>query len=181
WRNTPLHVAAGHNSIKVVKYLLNLAGTENVELEAKNMYGETPLHMAAKNDCNEAAGLLLSHGASTEAKAKCMCLFLNGMTRLHLSVWHSPEPRTVELLRHCLSITLTVEGMTPLNHLSQGPGHEKLRALLNSYFEEQRKRRAIEACSGTQAKMDELEKELSNLAGLNELKLQLRIWLKGCF
>ncbi|PWA91455.1 cbxX/CfqX [Artemisia annua] len=59
------------------------------------------------------------------------------------------------------------------------PGHEKLRALLNSYLEEQRKRRAIEACSGTQAKMDELEKELSNLVGLNELKLQLRKWAKG--
>lgn len=69
--------------------------------------------------------------------------------------------------------------MTPLNHLSQGPENEKLRALLNSYLEEQRKRRAIEACSETKAKMDELEKELSNLVGLNELKLQLRKWAKG--
>ena len=32
-------------------------------------YGETPLHMAAKNGCNEAAKLLLSHGAFVEAKA----------------------------------------------------------------------------------------------------------------
>ncbi|KAI3723820.1 hypothetical protein L2E82_35579 [Cichorium intybus] len=104
-------------------------------------YGETPLHMAAKNGCNEAIGLLLSHGASTVAKAN--------------------------------------EGMTPLNHLSQGQRNEKLQSLLKSYLEEQRKRRAIEACSQTKAKMDKLENELSNLVGLHELKLQLRKWAKG--
>ncbi|KAI3741522.1 hypothetical protein L1987_59196 [Smallanthus sonchifolius] len=71
------------------------------------------------------------------------------------------------------------EGMTPLDHLSQGPDHEKLRALLTLYLEEQRKRQAIEACSETKAKIDELEKELSKLVGLNELKLQLRKWTKG--
>ena len=32
-------------------------------------YGETPLHMAAKNGCNEATRLLLAHGAFVEAKA----------------------------------------------------------------------------------------------------------------
>ena len=32
-------------------------------------YGETPLHMADKNGCNEAARLLLAHGAFVEAKA----------------------------------------------------------------------------------------------------------------
>ncbi|GJX27537.1 hypothetical protein Tco_0233833 [Tanacetum coccineum] len=60
----------------------------------------------------------------------------------------------------------------------QGPGHEKLRALLNSYLKEQRKHRAIKACSGTQAKMDELENILSNLVGLNELKLYFGNGLK---
>ncbi|KAL8209357.1 hypothetical protein R6Q57_006089 [Mikania cordata] len=176
--NTPLHVAASHNRAEVVKFLLNLEGPETVDLEAKNMYGETPLHMAAKNGCNEVAELLLSHEASTEAKAN------NGMTPLHLSVWHSlraEDNSTVKtLLEHNADCSAKDdEGMTPLNHLSQGSGNDKLQALLNSYLEEQRKRRAIEACSETKAKMDELEKELSNLVGLHGLKLQLRKWAKG--
>lgn len=35
-------------------------------------YGETPLHMAAKNGCNDAACLLLGHGAFIEAKANVL-------------------------------------------------------------------------------------------------------------
>ncbi|CAJ2636821.1 unnamed protein product [Trifolium pratense] len=139
--HTPLHVSAGNNRTDIVKFLLELQGPEKIEIEAKNMYGETPLHMAAKNGCSEAAQLLLAHGASVEARAN--------------------------------------EGMTPLNHLSQGPGNDKLRELLNWHLEEQRKKRAIETCSETKAKMDELEKELSNIVGLNDLKVQLRKWAKG--
>lgn len=69
--------------------------------------------------------------------------------------------------------------MTPLNHLAQGPGSEKLRKLLHWHLEEQRKRKAIEACSETKAKMDELENEIANVVGLHELKVQLRKWAKG--
>lgn len=69
--------------------------------------------------------------------------------------------------------------MTPLNHLSQGPGNEKLRELLRWHLEEQRKRRAIEACSETKSKMDELENEMSKVVGLHELKIQLRKWARG--
>lgn len=69
--------------------------------------------------------------------------------------------------------------MTPLNHLSQGPGNQKLRDLLHRHLEEQRKRKAIEACSETKAKMEALENELSNIVGLDALKLQIRKWAKG--
>lgn len=69
--------------------------------------------------------------------------------------------------------------MTPLNHLSKGRESEKLRELLQWHLEEQTKRRAIEACSETKAKMDELENELANIVGLQELKVQLRKWAKG--
>lgn len=35
--HTPLHVSAGHNSVEIVKFLLDWRGPEKVELEAKNM------------------------------------------------------------------------------------------------------------------------------------------------
>uniref|UniRef100_A0A5B7AG38 Uncharacterized protein n=1 Tax=Davidia involucrata TaxID=16924 RepID=A0A5B7AG38_DAVIN len=175
---TPLHVSAGYNHVDIVKFLLDWRGPETVELEAKNMYGETPLHMAAKNGCNKAAQLLLSHGAFVEAKAN------NGMTPLHLAVWHSLRAEDCSTVKTLLEYNADCsakdnEGMTPLNHLSQGPGSENLRELLHWHLEEQRKRKAIEACSETKAKMDELEDALLTLVGLHELKLQLRKWAKG--
>nr|DAD44675.1 TPA_asm: hypothetical protein HUJ06_002905 [Nelumbo nucifera] len=69
--------------------------------------------------------------------------------------------------------------MTPLNYLSQGPESENLRELQHWHLEEQQKHRTIEACSETKAKMTELEQELLNIGGLNELKQQLRKWAKG--
>lgn len=175
---TPLHVSAGYNNIEIVKLLLDWRGAEKVELEAKNMYGETPLHMAAKNGCNETARLLLARGAVVEAKAN------NGMTPLHLAVWHTLRAEDCSTVNTLLEYNANCsaednEGMTPLNHLSQGPGNKKLRDLLNRHLEEQRKRKAIEACSETKAKMEALENELSNIVGLDALKLQLRKWAKG--
>ncbi|CAL0332528.1 unnamed protein product [Lupinus luteus] len=175
---TPLHVSAGDNRAEIVQFLLGWQGPGRVELEAKNMYGETPLHMAAKNGCSESAQLLLSHGAFVEARAN------NGMTPLHLAVWHSlraGEFLTVKVLLEYNADCSAKddEGMTPLNHLSEGPGNEKLRELLNWHLEEQRKKRAIEACGETKAKMDELEKELAYIVGLHDLKMQLRKWAKG--
>ncbi|KAK1418446.1 hypothetical protein QVD17_27591 [Tagetes erecta] len=173
--NTPLHVAASHNHVEVVKFLLEL---KTVDLEARNMYEETPLHVAAKNGCDEVAQLLLSHGASTEAKG------INGVTPLHLSLSHSliaQDNSIVEtLLKHNADCSAKDNGgMTALDHLSQGSENEKLRSLINFYLEEQRKHRAIEAWSETKAKIDELEKELSNIVGLDGLKLQLRAWAQG--
>ncbi|XP_009776722.1 protein CfxQ homolog [Nicotiana sylvestris] len=175
---TPLHVAAGYNNVEILKFLLGWSGPEKLEMEAKNMYGETPLHMAAKNGSNEAVKMLLAHGALVEAKAN------NGMSPLHLAVWHSlraEDCSTVKtLLEHDANCSAEDnEGMTPINHLSQGPGNEKLHELLNWHLEEQRKRKAIEACGQTKAKMDELENELSKIVGLHELKQQLRKWAKG--
>ncbi|XP_077221170.1 AAA-type ATPase family protein / ankyrin repeat family protein isoform X2 [Tasmannia lanceolata] len=175
---TPLHVAAGYNNAMIVKFLLDWRGPEKIELEAKNMYGETPLHMAAKNGCNEAAQLLLDRGAFVEAKAN------NGMTPLHLAVWYSLRAEDYLTVKTLLESDADCnvkdnEGMTPLNHLSQGPRNEKLQELLNWHLEEQRKRKAIEACCETKAKMAELEEAISNIVGLHDLKLQLRKWAKG--
>lgn len=177
---TPLHVSAGYDRVEIIKFLLDWQGPEKVEMEATNMYGETPLHMAAKNGCNEAARLLLAHGAFIEAKAN------NGMTPLHLAVWHSIRSDDYSAVQTLLVYNANCsaednEGKTPLNHLSNGPASEKLSELLQLHLEEQRKREAIEACGETRAKMDELENELSHIVGLHELKTQLRKWAKGMF
>ncbi|OWM89898.1 protein CfxQ homolog [Punica granatum] len=175
---TPLHVSAGNNRAHVVKFLLEWQGPEKVEIEAMNMYGETPLHMAAKNGCADTARLLLARGAFIEAKAN------NGMTPLHLAVWyslHAEDCLTVKvLLEHNADCSAEDnEGMTPLNHLSRGSASQKLREMLSNYMEEQKRRKALQACSETKAKMDALERELSNIVGLHELKVQLRKWAKG--
>ncbi|MBA0784077.1 hypothetical protein Gotri_001698 [Gossypium trilobum] len=184
---TPLHVSAGYDRVDIVKFLLDWQGPEKIEMEAKNMYGETPLHMAAKNGCNEAARLLLVHGAFIEAKANVIflvSLFLNGMTPLHLAVWHTIRSDDYATVKTLLEYNADCsaednEGMTPIKHLSKGPGSEKLSELFHWHLEEQRKRRALEACGETKAKMSELENELLNIVGLNELKVQLRKWAKG--
>ncbi|TMW85258.1 hypothetical protein EJD97_023430 [Solanum chilense] len=147
---TPLHVAAGYNNVEILKFLLGWSGPEKVEMEAKNMYGETPLHMAAKNGCNEAAKKLLANGALVEAKAN------NGMTPLHLAVWHSLR------VEDCCTVKALLE-------------HDANCSAEDIVLE----RKAIEACGQTKAKMDELENELSKIVGLHELKQQLRKWAKG--
>ncbi|CAL9198798.1 unnamed protein product [Musa hybrid cultivar] len=151
-------------------------------------YGETPLHMAAKNGCSESARLLLTHGASLEAKAnasplKRIALF-NGMTPLHLAVWHALRAEDCITVSTLLDYNADCsvkdnEGMTPLSHLSEGAGNEKLQGLLFRHIEEQRKRKAIESCSEAKAKMAEFEAAISNVVGLQELKMQLRRWARG--
>ncbi|CAL9770509.1 unnamed protein product [Musa acuminata subsp. burmannicoides] len=151
-------------------------------------YGETPLHMAAKNGCSESARLLLAHGASLEAKANASPLnsiaLFNGMTPLHLAVWHALRAEDCITVSTLLDYNADCsvkdnEGMTPLSHLSEGAGNEKLQGLLCRHIEEQRKRKAIESCSEAKAKMAEFEAAISNVVGLQELKMQLRRWARG--
>lgn len=51
--------------------------------------------------------------------------------------------------------------------------------MLVLYSEEQLRRKAIEACGETKAKMEQLEDALSNIVGLHDIKVQLRRWGKG--
>ncbi|XP_042436800.1 protein phosphatase 1 regulatory subunit 16A-like isoform X2 [Zingiber officinale] len=142
------------------------------------MYGETPFHMAAKNGCSESARLLLAQGASLDAKVN------NGMTPLHLAVWHALRAEDCKTVSTLLEYNANCsakhnEGMTPLNHLSESASREKLRGLLIKHMEEQRKCKAIESCSEAKAKMDEFKSAISGIIGLQDLKMQLRRWARG--
>ncbi|KAK3156547.1 hypothetical protein QOZ80_2AG0108600 [Eleusine coracana subsp. coracana] len=174
---TPLHVAAGYNNTDIVKFLLNWQGTETVDLEAKNMYGETPLHMAVKNSCCESTNLLLARGAHIEAKAN------NGMTPLHLAVWHALQAGDCSTVSVLLSYNADCfakddEGKIPLNHIPVGAANEKLLKLLSRHMEEQRKQKALMSCWEGKA-MEEFEEAISQIIGLQELKMQLRRWARG--
>ena len=70
------------------------------------------------------------------------------------------------------------EDKIPLNHIPGGAGNEKLRQLLTRHMEEQRKRKAVMTCHELQA-MAEFEEAISQIVGLQELKMQLRRWARG--
>ncbi|XP_044462073.1 ribulose bisphosphate carboxylase/oxygenase activase, chloroplastic-like isoform X1 [Mangifera indica] len=211
---TPLHLSAATNRTDIVKFLLEWKGDDKVDLEARNMYGETPLHVAAKNGCNEAAKLLLSHGALVEAKTKVLYTYLNiifsfrnassekcesdiffffffhhfymqyGVTPLMLSVLHSIRAKdcsTVEtLLEHKADCDATDDkDMNPVDYVSKIQGNGKLLDLILPRQQEERQKKLQEACSKQKERMDALEKELSNIVGMDELKMQLRKWSKG--
>ncbi|KAL8040553.1 hypothetical protein ABFX02_10G106100 [Erythranthe guttata] len=126
---TPLHIAASVNKIEIMKYLLNWEGPGKVELEAKNVYGETPLHTAAKNGCNEAVKLLLDSGVNIEARTN------NSMTPLHLAVGYalrSGDNSTVKTLSEYNADCSAKdhEGMIPFNYLPIGLQNEELVKIL---------------------------------------------------
>ncbi|VAI57243.1 unnamed protein product [Triticum turgidum subsp. durum] len=176
---TPLHVAAGYNNTEIVKFLLDWQGqgADRVEVEAKNMYGETPLHMAVKNSSYESAKLLLERGVHTGAKAN------NGMSPLHLAVWHALQTGDCSTVNLLLSYNADCnakddEGKIPLNHIPGGAGNEMLLQLLTRHMEEQRKQKALMTCHEQQS-MAEFEEAISQIVGLQELKMQLRRWARG--
>ncbi|CAN8275254.1 unnamed protein product [Cochlearia groenlandica] len=178
-KQTLLHTAAGNGQVDIVNYLLDCSPSLKVDLNARTVSGETPLHMAAKNGCSEAAKLLLDRGAYIDAKNK------KGMTPLHLAVWHSITSEDVSIVQTLLDNNANCrekdyKGRTALDHIPQGPENEKLRKLLSCFLKAKRKKKALEEFGTTKDKMDGFEEEyLSKIVGLNDLKTQLKKWAKG--
>ncbi|XP_047951565.1 protein CfxQ homolog [Salvia hispanica] len=171
---TPLHVAAGHNRIDILKFLLEWKGSVTLELEANNVYGETPLHEAAKNGFTDAVATLLQHGANIEARTN------NSMTPLHLAVGYALTSGDNSVVKTLYEYKADFsaeddEGMIPFNYLPSGVENDELR-LLCQIVEEPKD---YEEECGMKGKMDEFNLELSKIVGLDELKAQLRKWAKG--
>ncbi|XP_074273826.1 ribulose bisphosphate carboxylase/oxygenase activase, chloroplastic isoform X2 [Silene latifolia] len=146
--------------------------------ERNPVMAQTPLHVAAGYNKVEIVKLLLNWKGQEKVELEAKNMY--GETPLHMAAKNGCNEAAKLLLSHGAFVEAKAnDGMAPMNHLASGPGNEKLRQLLNQYSEEQRKRKAVEACSQTKAKMDELEQGLSNIVGLNELKLQLRKWARG--
>ncbi|KAJ0039800.1 hypothetical protein Pint_26741 [Pistacia integerrima] len=171
---TPLHLAAKNGCNEAARLLV----AHGALVEAENICGETPLHLAAKHGCSEAARLLLGHGALVEAETEY------GATPLKLSVLHSIRTEDCSIVKTLLENNADYnakddEGMTVLDHLSKIQESGKLHDVFLSHQEEQRKKKVLEACSKEKETMDALDKELSNIVGLDELKTQLRKWAKS--
>ncbi|KAF2304856.1 hypothetical protein GH714_039183 [Hevea brasiliensis] len=154
-------------------FALNANGTNFTSFSA--VWRNSVTH-GSKDGCNDAARILLAHAAFVEAKANVLFSwpFLNLIFKWDDTI--APCCLVLNRIRRLLTVKTLLgysadcsaednEGMAPMNHLSSGPGSAKLRELLQCHLEEQRKKRALEACSETKAKMEELENALSRIAG----------------
>ncbi|XP_046848152.1 ankyrin-3-like [Xenia sp. Carnegie-2017] len=73
---TPCHVAAKYDRKECLKILLDNGADANV----KNLFGQTPLHMAARRKLNDVIDILINHG-----KVSVNCTDNDMVTPLHLS------------------------------------------------------------------------------------------------
>ena len=115
---TPLHAAAARGCTDAVKLLL----VNNVEVNAKDHDGFTPLHLTASADV---AGLLLAKGADVNAKAK------NGWTPLHGAELEGHKDVAELLLAKGADVNAkTIDGgRTPLD-MAADEGHKDVAELL---------------------------------------------------
>ena len=63
--NTALHLAASHNRLELVKYLVEDHGAD-VNVKTKSL--ATPLHFAAASNCNPVVEYLILKGAKIDGK-----------------------------------------------------------------------------------------------------------------
>ncbi|CAI5499129.1 unnamed protein product [Closterium sp. Naga37s-1] len=221
---TPLHEAAAEDAAEAIRLLLSFgrspsdagnsgrdgqtredaSGAVPADVEARNMFGETPLHIAAKIGSARSVKALLECGAAVNAAAS------NRATPLHLAVWAAVNTADVGdapagsgqlkilevvelLLQHGADVAAQdKDGNSPLSHIQSGTSsatstsnNSSIRASLRRILD---RHVALHAPSPSPshsspasafAVMQTLEKELSSLIGLPLLKQQLRVWAKG--
>lgn len=80
--DTCLHMAIRSRAVATVKALLKVQG---INVNAKNKYGQPPLHLTVENNNEDGLKALLDAGADVNAKDKY------GQTTLHLAVRHGRE------------------------------------------------------------------------------------------
>jgi ankyrin repeat protein len=119
---TPLHAAAGHGDMPLMKMLLSW-GANVHPVDGRGYCDITPLHQACMNG-NNAASLLLATGAAVYTPCA------KGFTALHYAAEAGHLDVVVVLLRAKASMTaVTKGGLTPL-YLASKAGHEQVVRLL---------------------------------------------------
>ncbi|KAL9154274.1 hypothetical protein ABFS82_10G104100 [Erythranthe guttata] len=207
--NIELHTCASENRVDILKYLLDQKGVGKEDLEAKNLHGETALHAAARNGCDEAVKMLIDYGACVEARTN------NSKTPLHLAVDYAVISGQLTVVKTLLEYqvdrspkdnngwtpvrSILEAGLqdkkllrlvyqnndinrNPVNEINKKRGSENLEEPNENPVDQVNKKSCSEAKndgSGIKGKMDDFEDELSNIVGLHELKLQFTTWAKG--
>ncbi|KAL8040562.1 hypothetical protein ABFX02_10G106800 [Erythranthe guttata] len=191
-----LQTLASENRVDLLKYILDQKEGLKLDLESKNVNGETALHTAARNGCNEAVKMLIDSGANLDARTN------NSMTPLHLAVSYAMQSGKNSVVKTLVEYkadrwAADNKGMTPLNYLLASLKNQELLRLLcqdnvacqtNNYMgqivnasqnnvNQINKKMRLENLEET--KMEEFEDELSKIVGLRDLKTQFKKWAKG--
>ncbi len=107
---------------EAVKALLN----KGEEVNAKNKYGNTRLHIAAIENAHEAAEVLLNQGADINAKNEY------GSTSLHIAAYKNAYQTAEVLLNQGADVNAKdKDGDTPLHNAALKNAHEAAEVLLN--------------------------------------------------
>ena len=96
---SPLHNAVLMDNVKLVKRFCTVLSALGKSLDILNKYGETPLHLAIKENKPSIVSELLQRGAAPEVKT------LSGDTSFHLAV-QNPTSECLAVLTKCASTRL---------------------------------------------------------------------------
>ncbi len=117
---SPLYDAVTRNDVATVRAEI----LRGADVNARQDYGRTPLHIAARSGHSEVAALLLAGGAEIDAANP------SGLTPLHMSaIWGQADVAEL-LLANCAEVDAeNVDRSTPL-HLTVASGHSEVAELL---------------------------------------------------
>ncbi|CAI9725800.1 serine/threonine-protein phosphatase 6 regulatory ankyrin repeat subunit A-like [Octopus vulgaris] len=119
-QKTALHMAAQNGRIDVCSCLLNM----NANPSTTDSLGQTPLHLAAKNDHSEVVKLFLKHKQELVSMNS-----MNGMTCAHIAAERGSVAVIKELMKFSRATVTTVRnrktGNTAL-HLAASGGHKNV-------------------------------------------------------
>ncbi len=97
-----------------------------VEVNAKNKYGNTPLHIAATENAHQTAEVLLIHDAEVNAKNEY------GSTSLHIAAYKNAYQTVKVLLIHDAEVNAKdKDGDTPLHNAALKNAYQTAEVLLN--------------------------------------------------
>lgn len=138
-KRTPLHAAVGKaaRSYDIIEVLVSWGADVNT----KDQYGYTPLHIAALNELSQCVEILVFHGADVTAKSKFGMTALGIITRktpLSIAMIHQKLDSAISLHNHAESSNREVEMRVDFRSILQHC-HPREISFLNTFVDEGQK------------------------------------------